>query len=234
MRLIINVDDFGISKGVNLAVVDGYNQGVIKSTTALVGAPQIKHAVAQAKLCPDLGVGIHLSLDLFSSFSKLDCLSDENNVLYRSSIKPLDRAINYDDLYLEWDLQIKEFIKLFGKTPTHIDSHHHAHMASDTTISVVNDLASAYGITVRGLKDNLFSADFYDTDATLATLKRLINENKDREYINFEIMAHPAYLDNELLKLTSYSTKRMDELAILTSQEFKDLVIKENIIIDSY
>ncbi len=234
MEIIINIDDYGISRGVNLAVIEAHKLGVVMTTTALVASPFINHGVELAEQYPNLQVGIHLALDIFKSYSKLDTLSDQNNNLFRGPNYPLDREIAYDDLYLEWDLQIKEFIKLFGYPPKHIDSHHHAHMHSKVTIEVVEDLAKKYNIQVRGLNNNYFSDSFYDENATLDNLKNSILECIDKDYNNYEFMAHIAFLDNDLINTTSYSHKRMDEFDILTSNEFLEFLNKNKISISHY
>ncbi len=42
--LIVNADDFGLSKGQNYGIVEAYRNGVVTSTTALVNGEAIDHA----------------------------------------------------------------------------------------------------------------------------------------------------------------------------------------------
>ena len=44
--LIVNADDFGLSKGQNYGIVEASRHGVVTSTTALVNGDAIEHAVA--------------------------------------------------------------------------------------------------------------------------------------------------------------------------------------------
>lgn len=44
--LIVNADDFGLSKGQNYGIVEAYRNGVVTSTTALVNGEAIGHAAA--------------------------------------------------------------------------------------------------------------------------------------------------------------------------------------------
>ena len=62
MRLIINADDFGYSKGVNYGIIDAYKNGIVRSTTIMAGMPGFDHAVELAKENKELGVGVHLTL----------------------------------------------------------------------------------------------------------------------------------------------------------------------------
>jgi hopanoid biosynthesis associated protein HpnK len=61
-RLILNADDLGWSQGVNDAVCDLYDEGIITSTSLMVGAPAAPDAVARVEHRPGLAVGLHLTL----------------------------------------------------------------------------------------------------------------------------------------------------------------------------
>ena len=60
--LIINADDFGFSRGVNLGIIEAFQHGVLTSTTLMVNMQEADHAVELARQNPELGVGIHLTL----------------------------------------------------------------------------------------------------------------------------------------------------------------------------
>src|SRR5215831_17721899 len=61
-RLIVNADDFGLTAGVNLAIIEGHVQGIITSTSLLANGTAFDSAVAMAKGHAKLGVGVHLNL----------------------------------------------------------------------------------------------------------------------------------------------------------------------------
>ena len=61
-RLIINADDFGYCKGVNMGIIEAHQNGVLTSTTLMAGMPGFDQAVNLAKKNPGLGVGVHLTL----------------------------------------------------------------------------------------------------------------------------------------------------------------------------
>ena len=44
-KLIINADDFGISKETNLAIKQGYESGIITSTSIITNMEAFEHAV---------------------------------------------------------------------------------------------------------------------------------------------------------------------------------------------
>lgn len=45
MKVIVNCDDLGYTRGVNEAIVIAYQQGILRSTTALVNGAYIQEAV---------------------------------------------------------------------------------------------------------------------------------------------------------------------------------------------
>src|SRR4051812_24479517 len=60
--LIVNADDFGISEGVNRAIVHAHQNGILTSTSLLATGCAFEHAVGLAGGVPHLGVGVHLCL----------------------------------------------------------------------------------------------------------------------------------------------------------------------------
>lgn len=61
-RLIVNADDFGLSRSVNEAVVRAHREGILTSASLMVNEPGFDEAVKLAKENPRLGVGLHLTL----------------------------------------------------------------------------------------------------------------------------------------------------------------------------
>lgn len=61
-RLIVNADDFGLSRSVNEAVVRAHREGILTTASLMVNEPACAGAIALAKENPKLGVGLHLTL----------------------------------------------------------------------------------------------------------------------------------------------------------------------------
>ena len=62
MKIIFNGDDYGYSRGVNLAMIDCYQKGVMKSCSMMVNMPGAQEAADLMKENQGLSVGIHLTL----------------------------------------------------------------------------------------------------------------------------------------------------------------------------
>jgi len=237
-KLIINADDFGITEGVTKGIIDCHADGVLTSTTLLVNAPYTEYALEVAKDYPNLGIGIHLALTYgrplvagATSFTDM-----EGNFLRLSNYPNYRVGADAEELYVEWKAQIEHFIKLAGKLPTHIDSHHHVH-ANPTNHNVVARLAKEYDLPVRKSQDFLdtyehatFMGDFFGEDLKLESIT-------DALYVDdeiMEIMCHPAYLDQETYDDSSYNLPRMKEMEILRSAELRAFVENNNIELINY
>ena len=61
-RLIINADDFGLTAGVNRAILELHAAGVLTSTTLMARAGATDEAQERAQGARTLGVGCHVVL----------------------------------------------------------------------------------------------------------------------------------------------------------------------------
>src|SRR6266851_10522683 len=60
--LIVNADDFGLSSGINVGIIEGFKKGILTSASIMVNAPAFDEAVELAHAHPDLGIGVHLNV----------------------------------------------------------------------------------------------------------------------------------------------------------------------------
>ncbi|HEX3466361.1 MAG TPA: hopanoid biosynthesis-associated protein HpnK [Candidatus Elarobacter sp.] len=59
-RLIVTVDDFGLSVPVNEAIERGHREGIVTAASLMVAEPAAADAVARARANPALAVGLHV------------------------------------------------------------------------------------------------------------------------------------------------------------------------------
>lgn len=62
--LIVNADDFGLSKGQNYGIIEACRNEIVTSTTALVNGQAIDHAVQLSRDEPSLAIGMHFVLTM--------------------------------------------------------------------------------------------------------------------------------------------------------------------------
>lgn len=222
MKIIFNADDFGLSKGVNLGIMESFNNGVVRSTTILPNSMQFDDALKLAKNT-ELKIGVHLVLTSGKSFAKHNNITDSEGKFLglldfekRANLGQLD----LDEVYREWDLQAKKVLDT-GTKVTHFDSHHHVHMLPGVN-QVFDKLVSKYGVKARAKSTQVFSSDFYASGATLSNLKEVLLKNSTAHSI--ELMCHPAFVDTMLMESTRYSLPRLKELNVLTDPDLKSFV----------
>ena len=151
-ELILNADDFGLTRGVNEGIVRAFLDGVLTSTTLMANGPAFDDAVRYALANPKLGVGCHLVLaggPPVASPKEIPSLVDKNGCLPASLGLFVARvsagAIRAQDIEREFRAQIEK-IRGAGIEPTHIDTHKHTH-AHPRVMKVLAQLAQELGIT---------------------------------------------------------------------------------------
>ncbi|WP_077615783.1 chitin disaccharide deacetylase [Caenibacillus caldisaponilyticus] len=244
MRLIVNADDFAYTPAVTYGILDAFLNGIVTSTTMMCNSPHFAHAVKIAKQYPKLGVGVHLVLTWGKPLSPgVSSLVDESGYFYKQQ-EIFDHA-RPEDIEREWTAQIERFISE-GLEPTHLDSHHNVH-GHELALPVAIKLAKKYGIPLRRahngpsvdeaygsvLRTDLHLRDFYGDGVSYDTLEKLLEQVAEREqYV--EINCHPAFIDNELKRQSSYVETRLKEHEIVTSERIKDFVKKKGIKLITY
>lgn len=149
--LIVNADDFGLTGGVNRAVIEAHTRGILTSTTLMANMPAFEDAVRLAKTHPSLGVGLHFNITQgapVANASRVRSLLDEHGEFLGTSTALLLRALggklHASDIEIELRAQIEKVLNA-GLQPTHVDSHKHAH-ALPPVASVIARVIGDYGI----------------------------------------------------------------------------------------
>jgi hopanoid biosynthesis associated protein HpnK len=150
-RLIVNADDFALTEGVNLAVLDGHLHGIITSATLMANGRAFESAVEIARGADRLGVGVHLNLvegDPVAGASAVPSLVTARGAMAnppgRLAVGLLRRRIRISDVERELRAQIEKVLDA-GIRPTHLDGHKHAHLWP-SVFGVVTRLAAEYRI----------------------------------------------------------------------------------------
>jgi predicted glycoside hydrolase/deacetylase ChbG (UPF0249 family) len=149
--LVINADDFGFAPGVNRGIVEAHEAGSLSSTSMLVNAPAFDEAVQLVRTrVPRLGVGLHLNLIAGRPLSDATSLVNPRTGLFHALPELARRALSgrvYSaDVRRECDAQLAA-LRSAGITPTHLDSHRHAHALPGVLAAVVAS-ARAAGVPV--------------------------------------------------------------------------------------
>jgi chitin disaccharide deacetylase len=137
-RLIINADDFGLTAGVNRAIVEAHEHGVVTSATLMANGPAFADAIDLARSRLRLGVGCHIVLvdgspllDATAVRSLLD-RGHSSGPLFREGITRLGALallgrLDENEIEAEATAQIRK-LQAGGISVTHLDSHKHTHL----------------------------------------------------------------------------------------------------------
>lgn len=146
-KFILNSDNFGLSQDDNRAVLNGYNNGFLKSTSLTANGEAFDSAVNEIlPECQKISIGVHLNLTSGKALTRANLLTDDN------------RNFNLDFLFLWFRSSDKEVLQQIEKEfraqiekvaaivkPTHIDSMSHIH-AIPKIFEITCKLAKEYNI----------------------------------------------------------------------------------------
>ena len=141
---MINADDFGLTVGVNRAIVELNHAGVLTSATLMARAQATEEAVEQTRSTSCLRVGCHVVLvdgsPVLSPTEDIPHLADPTEGCFRSSLvdflywlylgngpRRSSLALRTAEIEAEATAQIA-LLQSKGINLTHIDTHKHTHM----------------------------------------------------------------------------------------------------------
>lgn len=248
--LIINADDFAYTPGVTYGIIEAFKRGIVTTTTALTVSDFFEEAMEiRNLLAPSLPVGVHLTLSLRGFSPLLDreevpSLVNDDGTFYTQH--EFESMVDLNEVYREWDAQIARFYQL-GYTPDHIDSHHYVHGKNEQLLALALDLCEKYKLPMRnvspilGTKDNPVNyreiktpdnmlASFYAREVTKEKLLGILDlVSRSEPGTIVEMNCHPAFIDPELQKHSSYVDERVTEYAILTAADMFEEIKKRGI-----
>lgn len=261
--LIINNDDAGMCHSSNIGTFEGFEKGVITSSTVMVPCPWFSEIVEYAKANPNRDFGIHLALTSEWKYYRwtgiapkesVKGLYDPNGYLW-GSIEDVYKYATPKEALIEGRAQIQRALDA-GIKVTHIDSHMGTYQLNPDYMKIYFQLASEFNLPLRM--------------ASQKTMEKLGFENMRKEYAekgliftdyfiydeleNYkevksfwtdivknlkpgvtELYIHASKMSDELKSITYSSKTRAEEAQLFTyDKEFKELLEKENIKLISY
>ncbi len=235
--LIVNADDCNLTPGVTKAILDCHDHGILTSTTFMINLPVETPTVRALLRRKKLGVGLHLNMTLGRPVSHpkqiRSLLSSEGR--FRKLNEQLAKPPRAAEILTEYQNQIRVFRKIFGRLPTHLDTHHQIH-DHPFFFQVLLDLALKNKLPVRRSSaflsfgddkvpcktadyffGNLTAEGYWRKEALETILKNL------PEGVS-EIMCHPGKNDRALKAISSFTQGREVEYQLFRASFFKQLV----------
>lgn len=134
-RLIVNADDFGLTAGVNRAIMELHRGGVLTSATLMSCAPATEQAIEMVQSAPAMVVGCHVVLVDGTPALKpaeIPTLVDAQTGRFQPKLntflqKLLAGRIKESEIEAEASAQIAR-LQSHGLRLSHVDTHKHTHM----------------------------------------------------------------------------------------------------------
>lgn len=154
-RLIVNADDFGLTTGVNRAIVEAHAKGIVTSSTLMSGGSAFADAV---KITPaTLSIGCHVLLvDGESILNPRDVPSLTNTAhgafekeISGFAVRALSGRTRAGEIEAEATAQIRR-LQSAGVQVSHIDTHKHTHIFPQVLRPL---LAAARACGVRAIRN---------------------------------------------------------------------------------
>jgi len=202
--LIITGDDFGLTPGVNLGIVEAHRLGILTSASLMVNRPASEAAAALARECPVLSVGLHLELS----------------------------TDDHERVPAQIERQVTRFRELVGGIPTHLDAHHNAHH-DPRLLPYVLAWARRSAVPVRGHSEIRHVSKFYGQwggethleQIGVESFIRLLDEGV-RSGVT-ELACHPGHVEPGFP--SSYAAERDVELATLCDAKARRAIVEREI-----
>lgn len=263
MKLLVQADDYGFTKGVTYGIIEGIDNGLITSSGMFANMEIAPWAAEFIKARPDFCFGIDFNLVAGPSASDpkdVPHLVDEdgrlipsykriNNELWKSK-EGQRELFPYDEVYREYRSQYDRFVRLTGKKPHYLNGHS---IVTDTMIEAMHtigkeeDLPVTFDYMPRFFKTFMDIKEEGEDDATTTKVfdaQAQVNKSPldkfmrhQEEILKHEYVltgGHPGYVDADLFKMTSLSIERCKDLELVTSQWLKDFIKEHDVELISY
>lgn len=149
--LIITADDFGLHESVNRAVLRAHREGVLSSASLMAGGAAALDAVAVARACPGLRVGLHLVLADGAAVLPPRLIPDLVDTSGRFGARMVNDGFRFfllprvrRQLAAEIRAQFEAFAAT-GLVLDHVNAHKHFHL-HPTVLSLILGIGRDFGL----------------------------------------------------------------------------------------
>ena len=238
MKLIINADDYGLSKSISDGIILGIREGYITSTSIMANMTWAEYAIQKALEYNIDCIGLHINLTVGKPIITNDNLINNNGQFYYNKEQIENPKLTYQDAYNEIMAQVNAISNYSdGKLKIdHLDTHHHL-VDNPNIKQAIVDIAQKLNLPIRKYDNvqNIKCPDFLYRNFTInnvsiESIKQLIEKYKNDNVV-VELMTHPGLMDEYTKTVTSYLNR---EKELLVLKESKKLGLFEGIDLVSF
>lgn len=246
-QLLVRADDLGFSRGVNYGIAESIRSGIIRSVGLMPNMPDAEHGVhllAEWQICFGLHTNICVGKPI-TPVSRIPSLCGLNGEFktskeYRAAYQAGTDFVVLDEVIEEIEAQYQRFVALTGRQPGYFEGHA---VASDNFYKGLEIVAKRHNAPYLPV-DLTAPVDFcgykvcfvmepglpnYDP---FATLKKAILDTS--EGVIPMLVYHPGYLDAYLLRASSLTMPRTQEVETACDPKTKQWLQEHDVQLISY
>ena len=259
MKLLTQGDDYGFTRAVTDGIVDSIDLGILRNTGLFANMPAAEYAVSFMKDRPQACFGIDFNIVAGKPVcdpNEVPHLVDEEGNFIRSGAalrNPLfaseegrRKLYPYDEVYKELRAQYDRYVELVGHKPGYLHAHslEHEHyteaiqqIAREENLPYGMSFLKSFGfktifpVSSASTSKQFDAASQLSKDSVAYALEHL-EEYKDEEYVM--LIAHPGYIDAELLGMTSLSLERCKDAQMFQSPEIQKWINEHDVELITY
>lgn len=248
-RIIVRADDLGYSEGVNYGIAKAVQDGIIRSVGIMPNMPAVKHGLELLKGLP-VCYGQHTNICIGKPLTDpalIPSLCQPNGEFkssreYREAYAHGEEFVVLEEVVLEIEAQYQRFKELLGEKPHYIEAHA---VASDNFTKGLQIVAQRHSLDFLALDVSGNPVSFRSTQvyAVLGSMFpeydpfTCLKETALKDYGPHgcaAMICHPGYLDDFILKTSSLTIARTQEVAMAIAPATKAWLTENDVQVITY
>jgi predicted glycoside hydrolase/deacetylase ChbG (UPF0249 family) len=252
IKLIARADDMGSFQAANLAIIDSYKNGIVRTVEVMAPCPWFDEAAEMLKSNPGVDVGLHLVLNSewfyyrWKPLTNGKTLHDRqgyfNQMVWGDGISSLSNVkLDMDEVEAEFRAQIKYALEKMPQI-SHLSEHMYFGSLRPELSGLIQKLADEYHFAVESDLDKRNVKHFeFPTGTDFESRKAIFIERLNAlPNGTYHFLAHPCIQNEELSQLTfdgkpsDMGLERIIDHELLTDPDILNIIKTRGIELVSY
>lgn len=247
-RILIRADDLGYSEAVNYGIARSVRDGIIRSAGVMPNMPAAAHGLALLQGVP-VCYGQHTNICVgrpLTDPALIPSICQENGEfqpshVYRDAAKRGEDFVVLEEVILEIEAQYRKFVELTGEQPHYFEGHA---VASGNFFKGLEAVAERHGLPY--LKMSMGGPAIFRNTKLYASMDSMCPDYNPVESLKKAALCdyggdgccmfvcHPGYLDDYILKTSSLTIPRTQEVAMATDPDVKAWLAENDVVVVTY
>lgn len=261
-RLLVQSDDYGITRAVSDGILRGIKDGIIRNTGMFVNMEASQKAAEQIKdidICLGIDINYVAGKPVMDPYQIPHLVREDGSFISSGELLKTNRLMGmdgmmylfeedpypYEEILLETENQVKQFYNLMGKWPEYLHPHS---ICTPNTERAARKVADKYQIfhSMRMMSDSTYKRLPGAVSLTKGrSLEEQLKQDVEQEFLMNSLPAlregetgyyifHCGYADADLLEVSSLTVKRILDLKAALSKTVKDYITDNGIELITY